>query len=143
MAVAAVIGTLSSTVATVLAWVRSHLLRMRVEGLSMVPVLGPGDRILVLRTHSLSIGDIAVLKDPDAPERTVVKRVTGVEWNSLRVEGDNLAASHDSRHFGAVPLEDVIGRVLWCYWTAYEPPATSRRASTRTTLKRKRDAGTV
>ncbi|MGH9172429.1 MAG: S26 family signal peptidase [Acidimicrobiales bacterium] len=111
------------------ALVRGRVLRFEVEGLSMVPSLGPGDRILVLRTKHLAVGDIAAFPDPDLPERMLVKRVTGVEWNAVRVEGDNAAVSRDSRHFGSVPLAKVTGRVLWCYWSPYTGPTRLGRAA--------------
>jgi signal peptidase I len=135
-----------SVVAASAAWaavgvkiLQARLLRLEVEGLSMVPTLGPGDRILVLKTRHLAIGDIVAFPDPETPERLMVKRVTGVEWNAVKVEGDNTAVSHDSRHFGSVPLTDVTGRVLWCYWSPYRegrarwtPPARAAGS----TLKR-------
>jgi nickel-type superoxide dismutase maturation protease len=98
---------------------RSRMLRLRIEGVSMVPVLAPGDRVLVLRTDRITVGDIVVFADPDGTEEVLVKRVTGVDRSSVRVEGDNSGTSRDSRHFGPVPRSAVIGRVLWCYWSPY------------------------
>ena len=98
-----------------------RLLRMRIEGLSMVPVLAPGDRVLVLRTDRVTVGDIVVFSDPDRPGGVLVKRVVGIDRSSVRVEGDNSGTSRDSRHFGPVPRSAVIGRVLWCYWSPYHP----------------------
>jgi nickel-type superoxide dismutase maturation protease len=98
-----------------------RLVRLQVEGVSMVPVLAPGDRILVLRTDQIAVGDIIACTDPDGSEAILVKRVSGVDRNSVRVEGDNFGASRDSRHFGPVPRAAIIGRVLWCYWSPYHP----------------------
>lgn len=97
-----------------------RLTRLEIEGLSMVPALGPGDRVLVLRTDRVAVGDVVAFKDPEGGE-TLVKRVTGIERGSVRVEGDNLGPSRDSRHFGPVPRSAIVGRVLWCYWSPYHP----------------------
>jgi signal peptidase I len=106
--------------------VRGRFLRLRIEGLSMVPVLAPGDRVLVLRTDRVTVGDIVAFADPDGGNSVLVKRVAGVDRSSVRVEGDNSGASTDSRHFGPVPRTAVIGRVLWCYWSPYHPARPRR-----------------
>jgi nickel-type superoxide dismutase maturation protease len=121
------IAGVTSLVLTVAAIVAKHrLLRLEVEGVSMVPVLAPGDRVLVLRTDQIAVGDIIAFVDPDASEGVLVKRASGVDRSSVRVEGDNFGASRDSRHFGPVPRSAIIGRVLWCYWSPYHPPQAGR-----------------
>ncbi len=105
---------------------RSRMMRLRIEGVSMVPVLAPGDRVLVLRTDRITVGDIVVFADPDGTEEVLVKRVAGVDRSSVRVEGDNSGTSRDSRHFGPVPRSAVIGRVLWCYWSPYHSANSPR-----------------
>jgi nickel-type superoxide dismutase maturation protease len=102
---------------------KRRLVRLEGEGVSMVPVLAPGDRILVLRTDQIAVGDIIAFSDPDGSESILVKRVAGIDRNSVRAEGDNFGASHDSRHFGPVPRSAIVGRVLWCYWS---PPHVSQ-----------------
>lgn len=32
--------------------------------------------------------------------------------------GDNRMRSKDSRHFGSVPLDEIVGRARWIYWSA-------------------------
>lgn len=105
---------------------KQRLLRLRIEGVSMVPVLAPGDRVLVLRTDRVTVGDIVAFADPDGTDTVLVKRVAGVDRSSVRVEGDNSGTSRDSRHFGPVPRSAVIGRVLWCYWSPYHPAKAGR-----------------
>jgi signal peptidase I len=105
---------------------KRRLVRLEVEGVSMVPVLAPGDRILVLRTDQIAVGDIIAFADPDGNEGVMVKRASGVDRSSVRVEGDNFDASRDSRHFGPVPRSAIIGRVLWCYWSPYHPQQAGR-----------------
>jgi len=121
---AAVLGSALASAMVLLAAVivaKRRFMRLAVEGLSMVPVLAPGDRVLVLRTDRVTVGDLVALVSPDGDGSVLVKRVVGVERSSIRVEGDNTAASRDSRHFGPIPLSAVIGRVLWCYWSPYHP----------------------
>lgn len=49
--------------------------------------------------------------------RRIVKRVDHVDFHgALWLLGDNAEASTDSRTFGAVPREAIIGRVRWRYW---------------------------
>lgn len=42
-----------------------------------------------------------------------VKRVARVENNSVYLLGDNLIASQDSRQFGYIAIDQVIGRLIW------------------------------
>lgn len=137
-AVSAVAGIAASAVIA-----RKRLLRLEVEGLSMVPVLAPGDRLLVLRTDQIAVGDIVAFNDPDSPEHVMVKRVAGVERNSVRVEGDNTRASRDSRHMGPLPRSAIIGRVLWCYWSPYRPVGSARSRPASTTLRRNAEDGAL
>jgi nickel-type superoxide dismutase maturation protease len=96
-----------------------RLVRLEVHGESMGPVLQPGDRVLVVRTGRLRRGQVAAVRDPRDPQRVVVKRVAGgsasVGW---RVLGDDPARSTDSRVFGAVGPDLVVGRVVY----RYHPP---------------------
>jgi nickel-type superoxide dismutase maturation protease len=120
-------GTASAlTLVTAAVVAKRRLLRLRIEGLSMVPVLAPGDRVLVLRTDRITVGDIIAFRDPDDDGGVLVKRVAGVDRGSVRVEGDNAGPSRDSRHFGPVPRTAVLGRVLWCYWSPYHRSSPGR-----------------
>ena len=93
-----------------------RLLRLEVHGDSMRPGLQPGDRVLVLRTGRLRVGDLAAVRDPRDPARVVVKRVAGGSpVTGWRVLGDDPDHSTDSRVFGAVGADLVVGRVLYRY----------------------------
>jgi nickel-type superoxide dismutase maturation protease len=89
--------------------------RLEIEGVSMLPELAPGDRVVIRKTRQVAVGDTIALRDPDDEERHLVKRVVGLEYGAVRVEGDNEGASRDSRHFGPVPSSLVLGRVVTRY----------------------------
>ena len=91
------------------------LRRFRVEDDSMRPTLAPGDYVVVnrwaYRLHRPATGDVVVVRDPEAPERFLVKRIFDVNRSRIEVVGDNEGRSRDSRTFGPIPLEEVIGKV--------------------------------
>jgi len=87
--------------------------RFRVEDQSMEPTLSPGDYVLVNRWASrFSKGDLVVLRDPEGASSVLVKRVADITTSgACFVVGDNATASRDSRAFGAVPRDLIVGRV--------------------------------
>jgi len=93
----------------------------QVEGESMLPTLQPKQRLLVkLRSHgglSPSPGTVVVCHHPSDLNLVITKRVWRSNDGWLELRGDNPAVSTDSRQFGQVPLEQVIGEV-----TAVIPP---------------------
>jgi nickel-type superoxide dismutase maturation protease len=102
-------------------WCRWRFLRCSIEGESMRPSLVPGDWVIADRGASRDYrpraGDVVLASDPRNRERTLVKRVDHVDLhNQVWLAGDNPPASTDSRTFGAVPLDAVVGRVRWRYW---------------------------
>jgi nickel-type superoxide dismutase maturation protease len=78
----------------------------------MLPTLAPGEWVVVRRTTRPRVGSVVVVR---RPERLVVKRAVRRTAEGLWVEGDNAAASDDSRVFGHVRDADVIGEVRWRY----------------------------
>ena len=106
-------------------WLRRQrpVFRVVVEGVSMLPELSPGDRLVAVRTPVLEPGDIVAISDPDMPDRVLVKRVSRLGALSIEVSGDNSAASRDSRTFGAVGRREVLGRAVY----RYHPPARAGR----------------
>jgi nickel-type superoxide dismutase maturation protease len=92
----------------------------------MRPTLEPGDRLLVdtgaFRARPPRPGEIVVVMDPELPGRWLVKRVAQVVDGSVSVFGDAGSASRDSRQFGPVPQDSIIGRV----YRLYAPPHRSR-----------------
>ncbi|HTJ68544.1 MAG TPA: nickel-type superoxide dismutase maturation protease [Actinospica sp.] len=83
-----------------------------VSGPSMVPTYYDGDRLLVRYGARVRAGDVVLARDPRLPERILVKRATRRESGGWWLLADNSFAPGDSRQFGAVPDELVLGRVL-------------------------------
>jgi nickel-type superoxide dismutase maturation protease len=87
----------------------------------MEPTLTSGDRLLVVRRSVPRIGDIVAVRDPGGAGRLLVKRVVSVVGGEIGVEGDNPRGSTDSRHFGPVGRQAVVGRAVY----RYGPPRRS------------------
>ncbi|NEP45516.1 MAG: nickel-type superoxide dismutase maturation protease [Okeania sp. SIO2H7] len=82
----------------------------------MLPLLLPGDEVLVnpraYRRRLPRSGEIVVACHPTRPALRLVKRVAAVSGDrSCVLMGDNPDWSTDSRSFGAVPIDRVLGRV--------------------------------
>jgi len=124
------LGTIAVTERLVRPW--------SVEGPSMEPTLLAGDRVLVdlwtLRHRAPRSGEIVLFEGPQTLPAPLVKRVVAappfpddrprsVEWPGVRLDrpgifvvGDHRQASVDSRRFGPVPREKLVGRVVFRYW---------------------------
>lgn len=81
---------------------------------SMLPTYKDGDILFVLpvRFSKIKEGDVLIFYRKEA-ERVLIKRVTikSNHTKKLFFEGDNPEVSHDSRHFGFVDAECVLGKV--------------------------------
>ncbi len=91
----------------------------------MLPTLVPGDEIFAdpraYRSCPPQSGDIVTLYHPRQPELKIIKRVDRVEPDrGCFVLGDNPAASNDSRDFGWVPYDRLLGKVV-CRFDIDEP----------------------
>ena len=85
---------------------------VRIVGPSMEPALRNGEVYLFRQGARVRAGDVVIIRHPQRPELLTVKRIVRPEASGWWVEGDNPAASTDSRDFGAVPDSSVIGRVV-------------------------------
>ena len=96
------------------------LLRLRqrfcVTGFSMFPILKPGEEVLVdtrAYCHCLpEIGDMVVAEHPHRQDLRIIKWVSFVdEKGDCFLVGENREESSDSRSFGFVSSQQIIGRV--------------------------------
>ena len=81
----------------------------------MAPTLKPGQDIISFNWAYLGrkpkIGDLVVVK---INGKEIVKRVQKIQGDQVFVQGDNLYLSTDSRHFGKVKMDQIIGKVVYC-----------------------------
>ncbi len=87
-----------------------------VRGPSMTPTLRDGDMVLVRYGAAPRAGALVLARRPDRPEIVMVKRAAGRYRDGWRLLGDNPYGSDDSRVFGLVPAELILGRVLVRLW---------------------------
>ena len=83
-----------------------------VEGDSMLPTLADGDKVLIDAKGYLAVGDVVMAQHPYKSDVKIIKRVSDIaDDGRLTLTGDNPAESTDSRAFGTVSLESIIGKV--------------------------------
>lgn len=86
-----------------------------IAGASMEPALRSGQWWLVRRTTDVRPGQMIVFWHPIRTDLLTVKRVDHRQKAGWWVLGDNPAASDDSRYFGAIEPEQVVGRLVLRY----------------------------
>ena len=107
----------------------------KVNQKSMLPEISPGELILVEKftmglifnyytnegivqrihfpgSRPIQTSDIVVFHKPDS-EDILIKRVIRIENNTYCVYGDNRGSSIDSRVFGCIPENKIIGRYFY------------------------------
>jgi signal peptidase I len=110
----------------------ARLWRVAVEEASMAPALLPGDWLLLDPTCRRwpRRGSIVVFREPGT-ETLAIKRVAARPGDRVRISqgilhlagdeawllGDNAGPSIDSRRYGPVPVENLVGRA----WFRYGP----------------------
>ncbi|GMN64500.1 hypothetical protein TIFTF001_033570 [Ficus carica] len=113
-----------------------------VHGPSMLPTLNlTGDVVIAEhvshRLGKVSRGDLVLVRSPENPRKIVTKRIVGMEGDRVSffldshgdryrtavvpkghvwIQGDNVYASNDSRHFGPVPYGLIQGKVFFRVW---------------------------
>jgi nickel-type superoxide dismutase maturation protease len=95
---------------------RRMIRRIEIIGESMTPALEPGDRVVVLGFGRLRTGDLVACVDPRDRRRIMAKRMAGRDpGGGYIVLGDNSGASTDSRHFGPIDDNLIVGRLIYRY----------------------------
>ncbi|MBF2036377.1 MAG: nickel-type superoxide dismutase maturation protease [Leptolyngbyaceae cyanobacterium T60_A2020_046] len=107
----------SSQVQDVVLWLLRRRRRFRVRGNSMLPALKPGDEVLIdpaaYRQRSPQPGELVIAQHPHQPHLRMIKRVHWVAPDgACDLRGDNPSESSDSRTFGLVDPQLILGRVL-------------------------------
>ncbi len=116
-----------------------------VSGDSMLPSFHNNDYLIVdeisYRFRPPARGEVVVFRSPVEPSKYLIKRITGLPGETVHfsfpqettpitglateltlaneeyfVQGDNNAASFDSRYWGALPRENIKGRALIQLW---------------------------
>lgn len=100
----------------VLLWLLRRRKLYRVTGESMEPFLKAGEVVFVdlraYRRNRPKTGEVVILWHPHQKNLRIIKRIETVTRDGRYVvQGDNPEASTDSRSFGPVALEAIIGRV--------------------------------
>lgn len=90
------------------------LVKYRISGNSMSPTLRAGTNVLVYKYFFTKpkIRDIISARDP-YDRKILIKRIVKIENNRYFVQGDNRAESTDSRDFGSLDKNNIIGKVIF------------------------------
>lgn len=87
--------------------------RFTVYGHSMLPTLKMGQEVLTFnwwKILGLKVGDRVVVR---VNGKELVKRIHTLNDRSMYVLGDNEGDSLDSRKFGAIKKEQIVGKVIF------------------------------
>ena len=92
------------------------IMRFKIEDRSMEPTFKSGDYVFVNKLAyafgNPSKGDVIVFKHPKEKDRFLIKRISLItNSDEYFVVGDNKSYSRDSRHFGPIKKNMIIGKV--------------------------------
>tara|TARA_B100000965_G_scaffold310633_1_gene270007 strand:- start:1119 stop:1496 length:378 start_codon:yes stop_codon:yes gene_type:complete len=100
------------TLFTLLIGYRQHL---RVVGNSMEVTLSEGDLVIYKKINTkfsvLETGDIVIASHPRKKSKLIIKRVYEIYENKVDLRGDNFSSSIDSRQWGLIELDLIIGKI--------------------------------
>lgn len=119
-------------------YMRDHYMEAyKIPTSSMEPGVRQGDHVLADKTAYQRIapkkGDVVIFANPDNRSMRFIKRIEALPGDVVTrpdgtaqkvphgfayVLGDNRARSVDSRHFGFIPLRDIIGKVRQVYFAS-------------------------
>lgn len=76
----------------------------------MSTYLNPGDLVIIFQTKNIKKNDVVVFeRDGDF----YIKRLTKIENSKYFLEGDNKKESVDSKEFGWIDKENIVGKVVY------------------------------
>ena len=102
---------------------------------SMTPAVVPGDFVIVDKTYYKhnppKKGDVILYRYPDDRSKLYIKRIGGLPGDTLKLQGgdvvvphghvfalgDNAGHSDDSRHYGPIPLTELLGKARQVYFS--------------------------
>ena len=85
--------------------------RFCVNGDSMSPCLKNSEEILIKQSKNLKIGDVVLANHPFKKSVKILKRISEIDTNGkCFLIGDNPNESTDSRTFGAISLNEILGK---------------------------------
>ena len=100
------------TLLTLFIGYRQHL---RVVGNSMHGSLSEGDLIVYKKINpknlDLEVGDLVVAYHPKIKSKLIIKRIYRLYQNKFDLRGDNFLSSTDSREWGLIELDLIVGKV--------------------------------
>jgi nickel-type superoxide dismutase maturation protease len=86
------------------------LLVRRTVGKSMEPTIKSGKLLFTSSYSKISEGSVVIIK---LDGKEIVKRIKIIDGDKFFVLGDNSEMSTDSRTFGWVNKDNLIGKVVW------------------------------
>lgn len=81
----------------------------RVVGKSMLPSFKEGNVLLFFGRKKYKTGDVVLA---NIKGRDIIKRVYSISNGQYDLRGDNTDASTDSRNFGLVSRDNILGKVI-------------------------------
>jgi nickel-type superoxide dismutase maturation protease len=90
------------------------LAKFKIVGHSMEPTIRNGETVLVSNLFysfkTPKIGDIVAFRGKD---EALIKRITNINREKYFLEGDNQRDSLDSRTFGLISKQKILGKVIY------------------------------
>jgi phage repressor protein C with HTH and peptisase S24 domain len=76
----------------------------------MWPVLEPGGVVIAVPKLQYRHEDVVIIRHNGSEK---IKRIWTVQGGRYDVRGDNPSKSTDSRQFGLIKKETILGKVIW------------------------------